>query len=447
MLTCTTSDRNSGYNYWVLGEAYSFATPSVIVKAGYLMRNAEVTGDDTLSLTGDINATTTIEIIGGGPSNLSILKFNGDRLPFTVDEKTGIVKATVEFQEPDLTLPDLSCLPWKYIDSLPEIQDSYDDSSWKSASLERSPNSFREITTPTSLYAGDYGYYAGIILFRGHFTANGGEETFSMEVQGGWGFGASAWIGSEFLGSWEGLGPALNGSSTFDVPDLVDGEEYVISIVLDTMGLEHNWVVGVDEMKTPRGIMNYELDGHPQSDVEWKIAGNLGGEDYIDLVRGPLNEGGLFAERQGYHLPAPPMEYWDDSPGGPLTGIEKPGVAFYATEFELDLPDGYDLPLSFVFGNNTEASEVTAYRAQLFVNGWQFGEYVNNVGPQVKFHVPEGILDYHGTNWIGFTLWALNRGGAKVESLSLEADAVVQTGLKNIELSWRDEWQQRDGAY
>lgn len=56
-----------------------------------------------------------------------------------------------------------------------------------------------------------------------------------------------------------------------------------------------------------------------------------------------------------------------------------------------------------------------AYRAQLFVNGYQYGKYVNHIGPQTSFPVPEGILNYRGTNWIGLSLWAHGEDGAKLD--------------------------------
>lgn len=42
------------------------------------------------------------------------------------------------------------------------------------------------------------------------------------------------------------------------------------------------------------------------------------------------------------------------------------------TNFELDMPEGYDIPLSFVFPN---ISTIANYRCQLYVNGYQFGKY------------------------------------------------------------------------
>lgn len=141
-------------------------------------------------------------------------------------------------------------------------------------------------------------------------------------------------------------------------------------------------------MKSPRGILNYDLIGRPQSSITWKLTGNLGGEQYFDKARGPLNEGGLYAERQGFTQPYPPNHNW--ASGNPETGISKAGVAFYQASFSLDLPRGYDIPLTFNFGNTTIDGAVAEYRAQLWVNGYQFGKYVNGIGPQSSFPVPQG---------------------------------------------------------
>lgn len=141
-------------------------------------------------------------------------------------------------------------------------------------------------------------------------------------------------------------------------------------------------------MKDPRGILNYSMNGHSQSDISWKITGNLGGEAYIDKVRGPLNEGGLYAERQGWTQPFPPNHDW--ASGSPGTGINTAGLAFYQADFMLDLPNNYDIPLTFNFGNTTIKGATADYRAQLWINGYQFGKYVNNIGPQSSFPVPQG---------------------------------------------------------
>ncbi|KAK4938249.1 hypothetical protein LTR66_015108, partial [Elasticomyces elasticus] len=110
-------DRNDAYNYWVIdlpsnavSGNYSNATVNTmapIVKAGYLLRTVEVSGQ-TMALNGDINATTAIEVIGGAPSPLSTLTFNGESLHFEQDGRTGAVTATVQYVKPTYSIPDLS---------------------------------------------------------------------------------------------------------------------------------------------------------------------------------------------------------------------------------------------------------------------------------------------------------------------------------------------------
>ena len=96
---------------------------------------------------------------------------------------------------------------------------------------------------------------------------------------------------------------------------------------------------------------------------------------FPDRVRGIFNEGGLFGERAGWHLPGFDVSNWvtrdlsDSLPG------DNSGVGFFVTTFELHIPEGYDVPISFVFD-----AEHQPYRAQLFVNGWNFGKRVANLG-------------------------------------------------------------------
>lgn len=368
--------RGDAYNYWVLKlpnenglHAPNLLASTVIVKAGYLMRNATVSGK-TLNLVGDFNATTEVEVIGGAPANMATLNINGKSAKFTQD-KTTVATTSVAFN-PDIKVPSLASLDWKYIDSLPEIKADYDDSKWPDANLTKSYNDYEPLLTPVSLRGSDYGFNTGTLLFRGHFTANGKEKSLFMETEGGYAFGTSVWINSDFAGSFVGYDAAQNGNKTYTVPSLKAGSKAVITVVVDTMGISENYVVGQNAMKQPRGILRYKLAGHNASDVAWKLTGNLGGEDYYDKVRGPLNEGGMWAERQGYYLPGAPIQDWSSS-GGPTEGIKAAGIAFYGAEIDLDLPSGWDVPLSVTFTNgsnpNAAGNTAPAYRCQLFVNG------------------------------------------------------------------------------
>jgi beta-galactosidase len=368
--------RNEAYNYWVVDleapapiENFPSSSKStVVVNGGYLIRSAAISSNE-LRLTGDVNVTTDFEVIST-PTKLDMLYFNGQSLK-TTRSKEGRLLATVNFNAPSIKLPDFSSPTWKYIDSLPEIQPTYDDSPWTSCDHSTTNNPLN-LTTPTSTYASDYGYHTGSLIYRGHFTSNGNESTFFINITGGVGFGNSIWLNDTFLTSWAGRGSNQSYWQSPTLPPLTKGRNYVLTVLIDHMGQDEE-APGTDAVKFPRGILDYALPGHPQSDVTWKLTGNLGGEQYRDLARGPRNEGAMFAERQGYHLPDPPTSNWKTS--NPLTeGLSQAGIRFYSTSFDLNVPEGYDVPMSFVL-NQTASANAGNYRCQIFVNGYQFGKY------------------------------------------------------------------------
>lgn len=448
-------DRNSAYNYWVpelptQGTLPGYSTQgntasSIIIKASYLVRTAYLKGSD-LCITADFNATTEIEVIGA-PKTAENLYINGEKASHEVDRRNGIWTSQVEYAAPEINLPSLKDLEWKYLDTLPEIQSSYDDSAWPIANKPTTDNTLRPLDTPTSLYSSDYGFHAGYLIYRGSFVAQGNETEFFIRTQGGQAFGSSLWLNQTLLGSWTGLNQNSDCNATYTLPQLQRGQSYVITVVVDNTGLDEDWTVGADEMKSPRGILNYILSGRDASTITWKLTGNLGGEDYHDKTRGPLNEGGLYAERHGFHQPEPPSADWKTS--SPLDGLSQSGIGFYSTKFDLDIPRGWDVPLYFNFGNNstTDSSSPPAYRVQLYVNGYQYGKYVSNIGPQTSFPVPEGILNHRGTNWIAVSLWALESGGARLDSFELSYETPVKTGMKEVEASEQPGYEEREGAY
>lgn len=442
-------DRNSAYNYWVpqlptSGTAPGYSSEkaiasSLIVKAGYLVRTAYVQGSD-LHLTADFNATTPIEVIGA-PSKAKNLVINGKKAQVKVD-KNGIWSSSVKYTAPKIKLPTLKNLKWKAIDTLPEIQNSYDDSAWVSADKAQTLNSANTLKTPTSLFASDYGFHTGYLLFRGHFVATGDEKTLFLHTQGGTAFGSSVWLNATNVGSWAGISIDADYNATYTLPTLTKGKSYVLTVVIDNMGLDEDWTIGTEDMKDPRGILDYQLSGRSASDITWKLTGNLGGEDFLDTARGPLNEGGLYAERQGFHQPQPPTQSWKSE--SPFDGLSAPGIKFYSASFDLDIEKGWDVPLYFNFGNSTAAA---AYRAQLYVNGYQYGKYVSNVGPQTSFPVPEGVLNYRGTNYLALSLWALQEDGAKLESFDLVGTTPVLTALSEVVQAPQPKYAKRKGAY
>lgn len=239
--------RNDAFSYWVLeleapspvGNYTSQTKETVIAKSGYLLRTASKSGT-SLYLTGDLNATSTLEIIAGLPGSNNIY-FNGAKVA-GVESSSGRLSATLVYSAPTLDIPDLSSLEWKFIDSLPETQSTYDDSAWTKADHRNTTNDARDdwgtvftLKTPTSLVAGDYGYHTGSLIYRGHFIANGNESTLYLSTQGGSGFGHSVWINATYLGSFDGAGVPSGVNQTLSIPSnlLSRGKNYVITVLID----------------------------------------------------------------------------------------------------------------------------------------------------------------------------------------------------------------------
>lgn len=202
------------------------------------------------------------------------------------------------------------------------------------------------MTTPTSLYSSDYGYHAGSVLYRGHFTAKGEEKSLYLSTQGGYAYGHSVWLDSTYIGSWQGNPAIQNYHQILHFPQSLQGDEhYVLTILIDNLGLDLNFELNTNTMKSPRGLLDYDLSGHNS----WKITGNLGGEQYREHSRGPLNKGSTFVERQGYHLSGAlnsTKAEWQTRT--PQEGLSAAGVGLFATTFSLDYPQGYDIPTSVV---------------------------------------------------------------------------------------------------
>lgn len=72
---------------------------------------------------------------------------------------------------------------------------------------------------------------------------------------------------------------------------------------------------------------------------------------------------------------------------------------------------------------------------------------MNNIGPQTSYPVPPGILNTQGTNYVSLTLWALEKGGAKLEGLTLTETAVIQSGYGPVAPAPQPGYTDRAGAY
>ncbi|GAB1521013.1 hypothetical protein RhiTH_004103 [Rhizoctonia solani] len=404
-------------------------TGSVLVFGPYLVRNAAIKGS-TLTITGDLESGSTTELEILAPSSVKSVTFNGKSVKVS-KTPLGTLKGSIETKNLTPKLPSLKSLQWKCTDSLPEVAVKFDDSKWVVATKNSTarPPEFQPLGGKTMLYADEYGFHAGNILYRGKFESNA--TGVRLSVQGGYNFGFSAFLNGVFLGSGQGRSgsdPAggidlVNATYTFPVGSV--GKENVITVVVDNMGLDEDWN-SRDEFKAPRGIRGYELLGGGDFS-SWKLIGNVDGEDTKDIIRGPLNQGGLYVERIGAIYPNYSTTSWNTTSCSPFNGISKAGITAYKTKFSLDIDEDTDVPVAFKF----ERTPTSNYRVMLYVNGWQFGRFTSNFGPQTVYPIPEGVLNHRGENDILLTLWSLDALGAKIANVEL-APTIVLASSKEI---------------
>ena len=58
--------------------------------------------------------------------------------------------------------------------------------------------------------------------------------------------------------------------------------------------------------------------------------------------------------------------------------------------FGLSIPSGHDASLGLTIGDPAVARSGGNYRVLVFLNGWNLGQYISNVGPQHTFVLPTG---------------------------------------------------------
>jgi beta-galactosidase GanA len=283
------------------------------------------------------------------------------------------------------------------------------------------------------LTADDYGFHTGDVWYRGRYTASA--ATISLRYGGGGAGMLQAWLDGHHLGQnvlpSNVSSPPTTGTATFSVPaDLQTAGPHELSVMVRDDG--HNEDGGVnDAQKEGRGLISVALadptGAAVSAPVAWKIQGDEGGEDIVDTVRGPMNNGGLFGERAGWYLPGFPDQTWQTATVPATTAV--PGTSWYRTAFKLSVPHGADASLGITIGNPAVPQSTANYRALIFVNGWNMGQYIANVGPQHTFVIPNGVLDPHGQNTLAIAVTSDGGSGNGLESVSLTNLGTVAGGV------------------
>jgi beta-galactosidase len=290
-----------------------------------------------------------------------------------------------------VSLPALTS--WRLHEDTPEAAPGFDDSGWTAADHQTTDNPTQPKTLPV-LYADDYGAHHGDVWYHGHFdgTAAGISLTAGTGKAGVW----SVWLNGTFLGTVSTGTGGQNSSRDFAFPPEALGAHNVVSVLVRNMG--HNEDGGSnDAHKNPRGLLAASLTGSDAA-LTWRIQGGVN-----DALRGPLNNGGLHGERAGWTLPSFSDRTWPRATSP--SGAHAPGIAWYRTRVRLSLPKGQDTPLVLRFTGGQTA------RALIFVNGWNLGQYVADVGPQHDFVLPPGVLRTNGVNTIALAVWSYDGTG------------------------------------
>jgi beta-galactosidase GanA len=287
----------------------------------------------------------------------------------------------------------------------------------------------------------DYGFHHGDVWYRGHYGGDPAADTLTFQYGGGGAGLLQVWIDGTFLGQDEhatGLPrPPTTGVATFSVPErLRSAGEHVIAVMVRNNS--HNWDLDADDAhKDGRGLISASLASQTGKTfavpIAWRIQGNRGGEDIADPVRGVANNGGLFGERMGWHLPAGANQ---KGPDGDWETAHVPdsrataGTIWYRTQFDLAVPRGHDVSLGLTIGDPTKLRSAGKYRVLIFVNGWHMGQFIAHIGPQRTFVIPTGIVNPNGRNTLALAVTSDGKPGSGLEAVALVNLATVRGGVR-----------------
>ncbi|AEI37266.1 MAG: beta-galactosidase [Zymomonas mobilis subsp. pomaceae] len=422
-------DENESARFWKL----STEAGDVLARGPTLIRQASTT-DLTLSLRGDTGYQEPLEV--WAPPTIMYLEWNGHRTSFSRSMINGSLIAKDTLPEPEsATLPDLMTLDWQAAEGTPEAKPDFDDSRWQKT--EDIPDTATVLPPDgqPNLNADSYGFHDGDIWYRGHFTGDSQAQELTLHYgAGGSGF-LQLWMDGQFLGEGEmesGLShPANRDTIRFKLPDMAQkAGDHVFSVMIRLNGHQEDNAYN-NSQRAPSGLIAASL-ADPSGPayavpIAWRIQGNLNGENLVDIDRGPLNNGGQYGEREGWHLPGYSASNWSSGDIGHLSS--KPGTTWYRTHFKLDLPKQNDMTLGLTIGDLQKLRSKSHYRMLIFVNGWNVGQYIAHIGPQHIFSIPAGILDHHGDNTLAL---AVTSAGTAIDKNNTLMEPIHLTVLHNV---------------
>jgi hypothetical protein len=373
------------------------AAGPVLVRGTALLRSAE-SRRGTVALRADTAQAGPVEVF----ADARAVTVNGSPVA-TRPTASGSLAGSL----PGPAAVDLPALTgWRQHAEAPEAAPAFDDSGWTVADKTTSLSPFPPVTLPV-LFSDEYGFHTGSVWYRGRFTGTGAETTVSLNAITGKRGNYLVWLNGRYLGSAAG-GVEIEsnvpenptpGPGEFTVPAglLRAGEPAVLSVLVQNMGHNDDWTAEESRQRQPRGLVGGRIIGS-DAPVTWRIQGTA----RVDPARGGLNNGGLFGERAGWSLPGYADRDWPAAAAG--TAVPA-GVTWLRTGFPLALPKGQDTSLALRFDGTPPAG----YRAIVYLNGWQVGQYGAAIGPQTDFVLPAGVLREDGRNTLAVAVIATER--------------------------------------
>ncbi|MDO4411579.1 MAG: beta-galactosidase [Cutibacterium sp.] len=370
-LTLRAISRDYAANVW---QVYDGNRP-VTVEGADLVRGAKYDGR-TLHLNGSMSKPATLRVVADGMDSWT---WNGTAT-------SGAVPGPKQVEAPELE--------WHTTTGAPEANPKFDVGGWKIADSTRADNS-RQGPGPHQgvvLDSNHYGFFEGDVWYRASYTAAGSKIT----LQGNGGSGVPAhgrnpafgqvWANGKYVGAF-----AADGSSQSLTLPVSAGDQVELAVLVHNLGQNLDW--NDDGLsRQNRGL--YDADLNSSGAVTWRIQGAGDPTGNADLARTMYNNGGLYGERAGWYLPGYPISDWAEASSFAPT---EAGLNWYASDFTLDVPEGqdqaYEVQITPNGGIPNDHSQVT-----IFVNGWNTGVYIGDIGPQTKFTIPAQFLNLRGTN-------------------------------------------------
>lgn len=408
-LTLRVIDREFAQTTWLIHGMRGSETVPVAVEGVELARTANFSGD-TLAVTGSASEPSQVRV--QTPNGIAHVTWNGAALNTTAQEATGEDPGPFAFPAREL----------KFVKAKDDDYASkgFDDSAWIDASDTKAANPRQQ--GPGSkqgvvLDSNHYDLFEGSVWYRAHYRSKDSNPRITLQGNGGTGQPSQgrkpAFMQVWANGTYAGALPADGGSHEIQLSNVSAGEDVVLAVVVHNLGQNLDWSDN-GLSKQNRGLFDADLKS--EGAVKWKITGATPQDAMKNNPSGTLyNKGGLRGESLGWHMPS-----FDDASWAPTDSLHSdPGITWYRSTFDLKIPKAQDIAFRLDI-NSRRAPRADHSQATIFVNGWNTGVYIGDIGPQTSFTVPQAFLNLSGKNTVAIAA-AAKEDDMGPESVTLRA--------------------------